>query len=237
MAKTAWNAGEIIGQFGGHPIRELGIDLEACGGIERWLVASCLFVGRVPEQVSLSAFRALDEGGFTIPLFIAKQSALEIESLLLSVNYPTPDTSAYKLWRVCETLCDRHGGSLSALVAEADGLEELAARISKLAAGFGASAVAGFLRPLRDHWSQAQEIPLHPAALAAACHLGLIAEGQDSEGEPGALRAALLRDPSEPSLADAEFALTRLGKQACLRNATKRCLLGAHCPALPSPTQ
>lgn len=231
------SAGEIIAEFGGHPIRELGIDLEACEGLERWLVAACLYVGRVPEEVATRAFRSLDAAGLGNPSSIAKRNSAELESLLASADYPSPERTAQKLWRISTALCERHGGSLSTLAAESDLLEDLAARLSKLAPGFGASGVAGFLRPLRDHWIQASEVPLHPAALAAAIHLGLVAEGEDAEGEPGALRAALRSDPTAPSLADAEFALTRLGKQACSRNSTKRCPLGDACPARSLPVE
>ena len=106
------------------------------------------------------------------------------------------------------------------------------ARLASLAPGFGAASVAGFLRPLRERWDQAREIPLHPAARAAAVHLGLLAEGEDTEGEPGALRAALGDDPAQPSLADAEFALTRIGRVACMKNRSNRCLLADACPLL-----
>jgi hypothetical protein len=91
--------------------------------------------------------------------------------------------------------------------------------------------VARFLRPLRERWPAAREVPLSPAARAAALHLGLLREGEDEEGEPGALRAALLRWPEAPALADAEAALARLGERACLRGRTARCPLGADCPA------
>jgi adenine-specific DNA glycosylase len=62
-------------------------------------------------------------------------------------------------------------------------------------------------------------------------HLGLLREGQDLEGEPGALRAALreLGDPLD--LADLEAALERLGARACLRNRPERCPLAEACPA------
>jgi hypothetical protein len=225
------SAGELIARFGGHPIRELGIDLDGCDGLERWLVAACLYRGRVPEEVAARAFRGLEGAGFGNPASIADRNPVEIEALLAAADYPAPDAAAHRLWRVSQTLKERHGGSLEALANECDLLEDLAARLSGLAPGFGAAGVAGFLRPLRDRWIQALELPLHPAARAAAVHLGLIAEGEDSEGEPGALRAALRGDPSSPSLTDAEFALARLGARACLRDRRARCPLGDACPA------
>lgn len=231
MAETGWSAGDIIARFGGHPIRELEINLDACNGLESWMVAACLYHGRVEEDVAARAFRGLDVANLGNSMSIAKRSPVELESLLVSADYPAPDSMAYRLWRISRTLDEQHGGSLTALASESDLLEDLAARLSRLAPGFGAAGVANFLRPLRDHWIQAREVPLHPAALAAAVHVGLIAEGEDTEGEPGALRLALRSDPVAPSLADAESALARLGARACLRDRTTRCPLGDGCPA------
>jgi hypothetical protein len=135
-----------------------------------------------------------------------------------------------RLWRICHSLAEQYGGSLDSLAAQSEQLEDLAARLARLAPGFGAASVARFLRPLRDRWVQASEIPLHPAARAAAVHLGLLAEGEDEEGEPGALRATIRDDPEPPSLADTEAALTRIGSVACSKNRTSRCPLGDACP-------
>jgi hypothetical protein len=57
-----------------------------------------------------------------------------------------------------------------------------------------------------------------------------LSEGEDAEGEPGALRAALREDSAQPSLADVESALTQIGTIACSRNRTARCPLGDACP-------
>jgi len=227
-------AGDLIARFGGHPVEELGIDLEASEGPGRWLVAACLYGGRVEEGVASTAARALAAADLADPPNIALARPETLETSLLGAGYPAPDVAARKLWRICTSLAERYGGSLDSLAAQSEQLEDLAARLASLAPGFGAASVARFLRPLRDRWIQAREIPLHPAARAAAIHLGLLAEGEDEEGEPGALRAALRDDPAQPSLADAEFALTRIGRAACLRNRANRCLLANDCPLLAS---
>jgi hypothetical protein len=232
-------ASDLVARFGGHPVGKLGIDLEASDGPGRWLVAACLYGGRIDAEIALAAARALDAAGLADPTSIARARPEALEALLLGSGYPAPDVTAHKLWRICTSLAERCGGSLDSLAAQSEDLEDLAARLASLAPGFGAASVARFLRPLRDRWIQAREIPLHPAARAAAVHLGLLAEGQDEEGEPGALRAALRDDPAQPSLADAEFALTRIGRVACLKNRANRCLLADACPLLatgsPSP--
>ena len=109
--------------------------------------------------------------------------------------------------------------------------QDLAARLARLAPGVGTATVTRFLRPLRDRWPAAREIPLSAAARAAAVHLSLLREGEDEEGEPGALRSALLREADAPVLADVEAALGRLGERSCLRQRPARCPLGQACPA------
>jgi hypothetical protein len=133
--------------------------------------------------------------------------------------------------RASTSLFARHRGSLAALAGGADGLEELASALIALAPGIGAATASEFLRPLRERFSAARELPLAPAARAAALHVGLLQDAEDEEGEPGALRAVLAREQPAPALADVEAALTRLGRAACRRGATQRCPLGARCPA------
>jgi hypothetical protein len=221
---------DLVARFGGHPAGKLGIDLETSDGPGRWLVATCLYGGRIDTDLALAAARALDAAGLADPESVAAARPEALEALLLGAGYPAADVTAYKLWRACGSLVKHHGGSLDSLAAQSDQLEDLAGQIARLAPGFGAASVARFLRPLRDRWIQAREIPLHPAARAAAVHLGLLTEGEDEEGEPGALRAALREDPAQPSLADVEFALTQLGTVACSKNRTARCPLGDACP-------
>jgi hypothetical protein len=223
-------ASDLVARFGGHPAGKLGIDLEASDGPGQWLVAACLYGGRIDAEIALAAARALDAAGLADPKSVAAARPEALEALLLGVGYPAADVTAYKLWRACDSLATHHGGSLDSLAAQSEQLEDLAGRLARLAPGFGAASVARFLRPLRDRWIQAREIPLHPAARAAAIHLGLLADGEDEEGEPGALRAALREDPAQPSLADVEFALTQIGTVACLKNRTARCPLGDACP-------
>ncbi len=230
-------ASDLVARFGGHPVEQLGIDLEAGEGPGRWLVAACLYGGRVDEGVARAAARALAAAGLADPPDIALARPEALETALFGAGYPAPDLTARKLWRICNSLAERYGGSLDSLAAQSEQLEDLAARLARLAPGFGAASVAQFLRPLRDRWVQAREIPLHPAARAAAVHLGLLAEGEDAEGEPGALRAALRDDPAQPSLADTEFALMRIGRVACSRKRVTRCPLADACPRLASDSQ
>jgi hypothetical protein len=226
------NAGRwIVSRLGGNPVGVLGLDLDREEDRGRWLVAACLLAGRVDEAVAVRGFRSLSAADLANPAGIAHAGLAPVERALAAAGTPQPERTAAKLVRACGALIERHEGSLDALAAGAEGTEDLAARLARLAPGIGAATVAVFLRPLRDHWPAAGEVPLSPAARAAAVHVGLLAEGEDEEGEPGALRAALAREPEAPCLADVEAALSRLGQRACLRGRTDRCPLGPDCPA------
>jgi endonuclease III len=90
--------------------------------------------------------------------------------------------------------------------------------------------VTRFLRPLRARWPAAAELPLAPAAHAAARHLGWIDASDDPESEPTALRRALAELGVTPSFGDVESALERLGRRACMRERADRCPMETICP-------
>ena len=221
-------AQELVRHLGGHPATALGLDLDDETDLGRWLAAACLLAARSGEPVALAAFRALRGAHLTAPAELARASPEQIASALAQASYPKPEVAARRLWRAAGSLLAGYRGSPAALARQAECAEELAARVAALAPGIGAATAAAFLRPLRDAFPAAREIPLSPAARAAALHLGLLRAGEDEEGEPGALRAAL---GSGTPLADAEAALERLGRRACLRERADRCPLGDACPA------
>jgi len=223
----------LLERMGPHPAASLGLDLAQPGGPERWFVVACLIAGRAPEPAALRAAKELAARGLDQPVAIAKAGVGPARVALEHADYPRAETVAQRLARAGRSLIECHGGSLASLAAQAENLEELGARLAGLAPGIGAATVLRFLRPLRDLWPAAAETPLEPAARAAAIHLGWIGEGEDEEGEPAALRAALLREPEAPPLADVEAALARLGARSCLRQRPDRCPLGALCPARP----
>jgi endonuclease III len=224
-------ARELVERLGPHPAAALGIDPCDEEGVGRWFIAACLLAGRAGAAAAGDAYRALARDGLPSPREIAKADPARIARGLAEAGYPKPEIAAQKLARASATLVERWGGSLVALAADADDLADLGERIARLAPGVGPATAALFLRPLRDTWIAARELPLSPAARAAALHLGLLREGEDEEGEPGALRAALAAQPDAPSLNDAESALERLGRRACLRERVRSCPLGDDCPA------
>jgi len=224
-------ARELVEHLGGHPSGSLGLTLEHPDDVDRWLLAACLLSQPGGEDRALRAFRALRIAELPAPGALAATPE-EVTAVLAGLGWKRPASTAGLLSRVAQGLHDR-GGSL-ALARESDGLEELGGRIAALAAGLGPAAVARFLRPLREHWPAAVEIPLNRPARAAARHLGWLSEGEDASGEPGALRARLREQVDAPPLADVEAALERLGGAACARKAEARCPLRDRCPARPS---
>lgn len=219
----------LVARLGPHPCTRAGLDPTQDTDAARWLALALLLASRAQEDQALAALRALsaplaDPGAF------AGTDPEAVAALLARERVPQPERVAATLLRACASFAARHGGSLARLAAEADDLESLGARVAALAPGVGRATVLRFLRPLRERFSAAREVPLAPAARAAALHLGLIAEGEDEEGEPVALRARAQREPDAPPFADLEAALERLGAAACLRERVSRCPLGAECP-------
>jgi hypothetical protein len=248
---------EVIARFGGHSAGDLGIDLDDDTQLGRWLVAVCLAGSRLDDALWERSFAELDRAKLGDPVAIASRSgagngsvsgvdpdssapdgagrvAAELEAVLRTVKHPDPERVAWKLVRVSAALVEQYEGSLENLAQSADSLEELGGRLAALASGFGTASVTRFLRPLRDRWVEASELPLHPAARAAAVHLGWISDEEDFEGVPSALLAAGATGDGAPfppvQLRDLEAALERLGSW-CRRNRTKTCPLGDECPA------
>lgn len=224
----------LLARFGPHPTRAWPLALDTDGGCAQWLVGCALLARAADPTRAGAALRALAEAGFD-PEALASASPLPLARLLAREKLRDPDSLAPLLIRLARALGETCGGSLASLAARCDGLAELGAALAHLAPGFGAAQVAAYLRPLRDRCTAAREIPLDPHARAAALHLGLIGEGDDADGEPSSLRAALARvaaeSGSEPiELCDAEWALAQLGRAACSRERSERCPLGASCP-------
>lgn len=221
----------LVARCGAHPARELGFDLDDDVQIGHWLVAVAAVGRRTADADWRRGVGALARAELGDPAAIASAGPEPIEAALAACGIDDAEAIARKLARLCASLVARHGGSVDALAGGCDGLEALGASLVRLAPGFGPAAVARFLRPLRDRWHAAAEIPLHRDAHAAAVCLGWIDASQDELGEPGALRAALREHADPAPLADVEAALERLGAAACRRRRPGRCPLREGCGA------
>lgn len=236
----------LVQRLGRHPATEWGIDLAATGAggeraLGRWLVGAVV-LGSVRGDPGRAGalLAALVRADLADPPALARAAPTTVASTLARAgDAHAPDDGGRRalalgarLVRAGGALEEGFDGSLERLATSADGLEELGARVAGLAPGIGAGTVVRFLRPLRERWPLADEIPLSPAARAAAMHLGWLRESEDEEGPPGALRRSLAAaGEAAPPFRDVEAALDRLGARACLRGRVARCPLGAACPA------
>ena len=220
---------DLVEALGGHPIAGLALDLSSATDLGRWLLVASLLSGRVDPSRALRAVELLRERGLDTTDRLSKTDSADLVPPLAAAGYPGPEAAAARLIRIAGGV-EKCGSSLSAISMESDGLSELGERLLRLAPGLGTATVSLFLRPLRDVWPAAGEIPLHPAARAAAVHLGLISQGEDEEGEPGSLRATYRNAEQAPPFADVEWALERLGRKSCARQRSEKCPLGDLCP-------
>ena len=228
---TVLTGAELVARLGPHPASRWGLDLGSDADLAGWLLAACLLAVRQDEDAAAAARAALAAHGLEAPEALARAGAAPVAKALAASGYPKPEITAARLVRASASLLEQHAGSLGRLLSAADGLPEAGAALVGLAPGLGPATAAEILRPLRNRFAAAREVPLTAAARAAAVHVGLLRPGEDEEGEPGALRARLSQEDPVPDLADVEAALTRLGRAACMRNATARCPLGRDCPA------
>ena len=242
MKSTGWTASapapptrrarDLVALLGPHPASALGLAVDDPGAgdpeLAQWLLAAALADPRLEAPRLAAAWDALRAAG--LERAPAGAEAAAFERALRAADHPKPDAAALVLWRLCRGLHERAEGSLSRLAADAFGIEELAGGLLRLAPGFGRAAVVRFLQPLRDVWPAASELPLEPAAVAAAVHAGFASEGDDPEVALGSLRAALRDEADSPPLFDVEAALARLGRRACRRERASRCPLGDGCP-------
>jgi hypothetical protein len=232
------SAAGLVGLLGGHPLAGLAIEpADGDAALLRWWVAAVLLSSRRDAARAESAFGALSKAGLVELETLGAASTEAVAAQLEAAGARDPMGPATRLVRSARSLAELHGGSLEGLARGCTTLEEIGERLARLSAGVGPGTVVRFLRPLRDLWTAAREIPLTPAARAAAIHLGWIGAGEDQEGEPGALCAFLADDAQAPRLRDVEAALERLGQRACLRERSERCPLGLECPALGTKPQ
>jgi endonuclease III len=236
--REAFSPVALVRRIGPHPAVLLELDLDsgedaALGG---WLLASCLLDARTPETRGLEAWRSLQKQGLDAPDTLEPDAVEVVTGCFKEAGLSRPDRLAPMLIRLATSLRRDYAGSLDRLASAADGLEDLASRLARLAPGFGQARVARFLRPLRDRWTAVDELPLDRAALAAAVHLGYAEPDLDPESGPSRLRQALESFATHsasgtPPLRDFEAALERLGRASCVRNRVEQCPLASDCPA------
>ncbi len=237
---TTLRIAALLERLGGDLSRKLDLALESEDDreLENWLIASCLLGQRLDEAQVEAVLRSLRKSAHTARNQMVSIDPSALAQILANANCKNTAQEAAKLAtklkRAAQSLELHYSGSLTRLARQAESGDDLAGRIAALASGIGAATVLHFLRPLREVWRLADEIPLHPAARTAAVHLGLLREGEDSDGAPSVLRMRLgsANEASGQTIAfaDLEAALFRLGQRACLRERKARCPMLELCP-------
>ena len=230
MDRAGIGCRELVERLGRHPAAGLGIDLAAADGPGAWFVAACVLAERSPRAAATAAVKSLSGAGLAQPGALAAAGAARLQAVLDAAEHPSAEALAHRLVRAATRLGERHPGGFDALAAGCDDLDGLGSAVTALASGVGRGTVLRFLRPFRERWNAAADLPLEPAALAAAIHLGWLSDSQDAEGALNPLRARLAEAEDAPPLVDVEAALSHLGTRACRRESPARCPLPDHCP-------
>ena len=222
---------ELVDAVGGSLALQLGLDLESDEALERWLWGSALAAGRGGETLAPDAYRALEARDWLGPESLAGAPLVSLADALAAAGVPKADVAAVQLHALAVSTTET---PLARIFAEADDLASLGGRLTRLAPGFGPTAVARFLRPLRDRFPVVDALPLAREAAAAAVHLGWLDADADLEFAPGTLRAAIRDEADPPAFVEIEAALERLGRASCARSRRSRCPLGVRCPVADS---
>jgi hypothetical protein len=222
-----------------HPWHRLTLDLDASDDatLGEWLIFCCAeAASRRSHDDPISLHRALRATGLTSPYALAHSEPTGLIGLLARAGCRKPEPVAALLLRASRSLMEHHAGSIDALAGDALDLESLGGALTRLAPGFGRASVARFLRPLRDRFDVLNALPMEPAAIAAAAHLGYCSEDTEPDFAASLLRRQLAEDAAEagesqpPAFRDFESALEQLGRRACLRDRPGSCPLSDDCP-------
>ena len=179
---------------------ELGVDpaRNTPAPLFRWFCAALLMSAPISAEIALAAARALAEAGWTTAEKMRDSRWKDRVKVLNGAGYGRYDErTARMLGEAAEMLCDRYGGDLRRLRAEAGCDPQAERRLLKEFKGIGDVGADIFFREVQTAWDE-----LYPfadgRALKAAHEFGLpdTAEGlagvARSEGLPRLL-AALIR--------------------------------------------
>ena len=217
--------------LGVHPSHELQLDLATPAGRARWLAAARLLSARDAEPRALDAFRALDAAGLAAPDALAGAGPERVAAALRAAGLARPEPvggRAVSRRRVARRELRRRSRGVGLGQPRPRGARRPARRSR---AGPRRRDALALPAPAARRLERGARGAAGRAARAAAVHLGLLRAGEDLEGEPATLRAALARHAPELALADVEAALERLGARACRAGRLERCPLGDRCPA------
>ncbi|MBI2830875.1 MAG: hypothetical protein HYX79_01295 [Chloroflexi bacterium] len=221
----------LTSKLGGRYASALGINLASMEADEifKWFLASILFGARISEAVAIRTYGEFKQAGVLCPEAVLDTGWDGLVSILDRGGYARYDfRTATKLLDVTGTLREKYAGDLNRLHFFAQDERDLEKKLKRLGKGIGPVTVRIFLRELRNIWEKA-EPPLSDAALFASRMLGL------TRTTDAALALEEMREmweESEPARAgfpDLEAALVKLGKNFCLKNKCRLCVVKREC--------
>jgi endonuclease III len=222
---TARLLARITGKFAG----ELGIELKAPEGRQKWFLAAILYGARISGILAVRTYRVFAARGIYTPQAVLDQGWDNLVALLDGGGYTRYDfKTATKLLKIMGTLTEKYEGSLERLHQLSADYDDLETRLQALAPGIGPATANIFLRELRGIWAKADP-PLGELARLAGEHLKLLAPGLPPREALTALETHWRRQPvPDKDFADLEAALVRLGRDYC-RKPGKLCPMGGIC--------
>lgn len=217
-------------KLGGRYSLALGIDLVSMRSDEvfKWFLASLLFGGRISEDAAMKTYNQFKEANVLAPEAILRTGRDGLVGILDRGGYARYDLkTATKLLEAASTLTAKYSGDLNRLHFFAEDGRDLEKKLRGLAKGIGPATVGIFLRELRNVWEKA-EPPLSEFALFASRMLGLTLT-TDSTLALEEMEDLWEESKLEAIFADFEAALVKLGKNFCLKNRCKTCIMRTDC--------
>ncbi len=197
--------------------------------IFKWFLASVLFGARIGESVVLRTFNEFERAGALCPEAIMQTGWDGLVGILDRGGYARYDfKTATKLMDITQALSERYAGDLNRLHFFAEDEKDLERKLQGLGKGIGPVTVNIFLRELRNIWEKA-EPPLSEFALFASRMLGLIRTTDAALALEEMNEMWQENEPTGVRFPDFEAALTRLGKNYCLKNRCNLCVVTEDC--------
>lgn len=201
--------------------------------IFEWFFASILFGARISEKIASKTFLEFKKQKILTPEAILKAGWDKLVEVLDRGGYVRYDfKTATKLLETSQTLLQKYGGNLNKLHQQALNPEDLEKKLMEFK-GIGNITSNIFLRELREIWEKAEPLPQNPTLIAAYNLKILDSTGKTREEKIRALKnlktyweKTKIRNKS---FVNFETALTRLGKNFCLKNKCNRCLVKNFC--------
>jgi endonuclease III len=210
--------------------KKLGIDLESRRREEifKWFLASLLFGARISERIAMHTYEEFKRRGLLGARKLTRAGWNRLVDALDSGGYVRYDfKTASKLLEIMERLTKDYGGDLNKLYYSSSSQQEIEERLKNLGKGIGPITINIFLRELREIW-KVEPLPLEFVIIAAR-NLGITKSENSKEVLRDLKRFWKGNKIRGKSFIDFEAALLKLGKDFCMKERCKHCILSRKC--------